>query len=308
LVGDDIALLRRRPEPTIGEVLRKPAVKSGTYEVGEEIALPATPTALWARLEIKPNLLGMIVALAYKLPQLQIEFHMADGSVNQFRYIEGMGETGFVVSPLVQTTTDFLALEHPSRAAYFAESRPQSISISVVGGTVARSLWSGRLSMQLFEMDIPVQQRVNALFTQSFDAETIDPEAARLPETNDCWIDHINNRLADGPLNSIKGLLRVDGWAAVSMKDGATPDQTKIILTGKNGDVHSLVAKITPRDDVNKYFKNPNIGNVGFVAFADISALSGDYTLGIQVSAHGETRNCAKRKPLSIVAVEPDKG
>lgn len=300
---DYMAILRRRPEPTTDQVLRGPPIASGAYRLGEEIALPTVAGALWATVDVKPTLLGNILGLIYKLPQLTIEFRMADGTVNRFRYIAEMGKTGFVVSPLVQNASDFVALELPETAAYFADDRPQAMKISIVGGTSAQWWWREGLSLQLFKMNIPPQPEAGALlFSQAFVEETVGAEIGKLPETKDCRIDAINNHPADKIPAGIKGALRIQGWAAMSIEDSATPDQTRMILTGKDGRSHSLVAKIAARSDVNQYFDKPGLGNVGFSAIADISKFDGVYTLEIQVSSGNDTRACAKRVVLSIAA------
>jgi hypothetical protein len=304
---DRIAVLRRRPATTTDSVLSDAPLASGVYRLGEEIPLPAVEGALWAKVRAKPTLLGKLFALAYKAPELEIALHMSGGDVARFRYIAEMGEAGFVISPLVQSAADFLALELPEKAGYFSESRPQSVAISVVGGAAAPWLWRRDLSVQFSKMNIPPQPQARAaLFGQFFDDETLSAEAVSSRETKDCWIDRINNHPADQLPPEMKGALRVEGWAAVSVKDGLAPDQTRITLIDADGRAHSLAAKITARGDVNRHFDRPEMGDVGFVALADISKFDGDYILEIRFSAHDETRVCAKRAHLSIAATDPD--
>ena len=305
LIGD-VAFLSRRSAPTTDRVVSAAPVVSGVYRLGEEIPLPEVAGALWAKVKAKPTWLGKIFALAYKLPELEMQFHMSDGGVARYRYIAGMGEAGFVISPLVTNAADFLALELPEKAGYFAQSRPQSVAISVVGGSM-RWLWRRDLSVELSKMNIPAQPQANAsLFGQFFDDESLSADAENSRETKDCWIDLINNHPADKLPAELKGALRVEGWAAMSVRDGVAPEQTRIALIDSDGRVHSLVAKIIPRNDVKQHFDRPDMGDIGFVALADISKFEGDYTLEIRFSAKGETRVCAKHADLSIVATDTD--
>ena len=284
--------------------LRNPPVVSGAYKLGEEIPLPATSAVLWARVDLRPTLLGKLFGLAYKPPELQIEFHLMDGAVHQFRYIAEIGDSGFVVSPLVRSTNDFLALELPDRASYFAEGRPRSVSISVVGRSYAHWMWSKTLSVEIVKMNIPPQAQAGSLLFNRFTKEAAASAAEKPLETDDCSIDFINGRPIEKLPVSIKSVLRVVGWAATSISDGVAPDQTEITLTAENGDTHSLIATITPRPDVNLYFQKPNMGDVGFSATADISGLSGRYTLTVRMSGRGERRNCSKRIALSVAPAE----
>jgi len=307
LVGD-MAVLQRRPEPTTNQVLRDAPLASGTYRFGEEIPLPSTTAALWAKIEAKQTLLGKLVALAYKPPPLEIEFRMDDGRTKRFRYIAKIGEAGFVASPLVQDTRDFLALELPSNIGYFTASRPRSMSLFVVGGALAGKMWETNFTVRITEMNIPAQAQVGALlFRQSFAKTPADTQIAELPDTTDCWIDRINRQAVDKTPMTIRGALSVEGWAAMSLADGIAPDETRITLEAENGEVDTMSATLFPRGDVNQIFKRPKMGNVGFRAFANISNFDGRYTLGVRMSANGKIRNCAMRAHLLIEAIKPDR-
>ncbi len=305
LIGD-IALLRRRSAPAVDQTLPGNVMAEGTYRLGEEIPLPSTGGLLWAKVAVKPTFLGKLLALAYKAPRLEIAFHWREGQINRFRYIAGIGEVGFIVSPLVRSTKDFLALELPTSTGYFSTNRPKSFSISTIGGGGANWAWSQRLTVQLTKMVVSAQPQVYPLiFSESFTREGAGT-ANEILDSNDCRIDRVNYQPTDGPIAAIGGFLHVQGWAAMSLEDGVAPEHTNIMLQATNGDVYSLPAKLVARSDVNEVFGRPQMGSVGFDAFADISGFHGAYTLQIQIDAGGRTRNCAKRIQLEIAAIKQD--
>jgi hypothetical protein len=306
---DGAAILKRRSRPTTDQPVISPPIVSGAYRLGEEISIPVTNEPLWARIAVRPTLLGKIAALVWKLPELQIELRLVDGTMHEFRYIAGMGKTGFVVSPLIQDTSEFLALESPNRRSYLAEMKVQSLSISVAKTAFGHGYWEKALSVQVSKMDIPTQSEVSRILViQPFVRDGERSEAIDALPTNDCWFDQINHYAADKIPATIKRTLIVSGWAAISFGNGIAPDRTKITLTGKDGRVYSVEANITVRKDVAQNFGRPEMGNVGFEVTADISAFEGPYTLGIQVSADAQKRECARRLPIAIAAVNVDKG
>jgi hypothetical protein len=59
---------------------------------------------------LRPTLLGRAVLAVFKLPQVFLQITLSDGRSLQFRYIPEMGDTGFVLSPLVQSNADFITM------------------------------------------------------------------------------------------------------------------------------------------------------------------------------------------------------
>ncbi len=117
----------------------------GRYSMDQRIALPKLAgTILWVEIDIRPTLAGRIVNLLYKLPVLYLSLQYPGGGIERYRYIEGMGETGFVIVPTVANTPDFVALiQNPA-----ALPRASAFSITTTG-FASRSLWSSQVHMRL---------------------------------------------------------------------------------------------------------------------------------------------------------------
>jgi hypothetical protein len=94
-------LLRLRPGPP--RRYRLVEVLSTTLELGEELTLQPHADAgpLWAEIEAPPNLLGRLVAFAFKPVQLRLRVGSGDGGERQLGFAAGPASGGFLLSPLV---------------------------------------------------------------------------------------------------------------------------------------------------------------------------------------------------------------
>jgi hypothetical protein len=294
----DLAILRKRATPTTTNPLASTPDVSGTFRLGEPIILPKHIPVVWARAEVKLTLCGKLMSLLFKPPHLNISYLFPDGHKQTFRYIAGMGESGFVAAPVIQNTSDFVALALPEAANHFAGSRPVSLSITADHGT--GWLWGSSFTAQFFAAHIPAQPSVTRLFFSPM--KTMPTRVADLPTSSDCSIDSINQKpAAQRPIN-VSEILRVDGWAVISPKNGTAPDATAITLAAPDGTVETIQARQIVRADVNSYYAKPNMGPVGFVASADVTSLKGDYMLGVEQSLGSQTWVCKTQIPLHIAA------
>lgn len=296
----DMAILRRRPVEAAPFVADTPLAQS-SVRMGDRVALPAGTQPLWATLEVSPTLLGKLVSAAFRPPPLSIAYQFADGHEQAFRYIPGMGAAGFLVSPVVTSTVEFVSLALPRAEDYLAEKRPKSFTISAAYG-VGR-LWQPTVSVTFYRAAIPSQPGVSRLL---FDrAETEAASHTKLPTTSDCSVDLIDMRRPHDLPVTLGKFLQVDGWAAVSVKDAQAPDFTSVTLTAPDGAVTAIRAKKIARNDVNAYFQKPDMGEIGYTALADLAGLGGDYVLGLRVTKGDRSWNCVTQVPVRIGSSAP---
>ncbi len=143
---EDAAILEHRASPA--RFVLQP-ISEGRFSMREAIPLPVAPnTALWAEIRIKPTLVGRFISVVFKLPPLIISYRFSNGVVQNYRYIEGMGESGFVISPLVGTAAEFIALAQA----------PSSLSFPVVVSIRPATrpwLWQHRFHIRLSALKFP---------------------------------------------------------------------------------------------------------------------------------------------------------
>ncbi len=112
--------------------------------------VPADGGLLWARIDMRPTLLGKLVLAAFKLPAVSIDLRLADGRTAQFRYIPEIGRAGFLLSPSVGSTADFAMMA--AGLARGAEVRQIRLVAPEAG------LWPRRVLLSFRTLDIPWQR------------------------------------------------------------------------------------------------------------------------------------------------------
>jgi len=81
-----------------------------TAAFGQWVSLEAgaTPVLLWV--DISPNLLGHLANAMLRPPVLTLSVRLANGTEREFRLIDGIAQSGFLLSPLVESALDFAAV------------------------------------------------------------------------------------------------------------------------------------------------------------------------------------------------------
>ena len=101
------------------------------YRLTERVLLPKSIDSLrdpvYAKLIIKPTLLGRIKNVLYKSNLIHLDLEMIDGTKKPFRLVPGMAENGIMISPLVETTQEFNALY--SRNSSLDKKRVKSFAV-----------------------------------------------------------------------------------------------------------------------------------------------------------------------------------
>ncbi|WP_321896056.1 hypothetical protein [Paraburkholderia heleia] len=240
---------------------------------------------LFVKIDVQPTLFGKLLALAYKTPQLHLVVTYADGKSVSYRYVPGMGQTGFVFSPTISTATEFLALQSPNWKEYLGARMPVSIGIKGDSGT--RFAWKLEAPIQIYHIKMPTYSNVD---TMLFPASTkVDSVASFLPAP-DCNIDHINDvDPGTQPLKTASNVLHIEGWAMISSKAGTENEGVRVALVYPDG--HALVypANKTDRQDVGAYFHHPDAKMVGYDAVINIKNVDRPASIRILQTYQGKT-------------------
>jgi hypothetical protein len=123
-------------------------IVNGSYALGEEVLLPDTSGLVFARIDARSNLLGRIISFLYLKIPLQINLSLNDGTQRTFRYISGMGKSGFVLSPMVENTNEF-SLLFTNRDSL----RNKSVrSFRIFTTENLKKLWETHFTVRLFKI------------------------------------------------------------------------------------------------------------------------------------------------------------
>jgi hypothetical protein len=178
---EDWAVLTKRPSTEAADPVATHPTLSGTFHLGQQIPIPQDTLMVWAKIDVQPTFLGKLVTFLFKPPPLSISYSFQDGSTQTFRYVAGLGVSGFVAAPVVMNTKDFICLTLPDAAAHFAGRRPVSLSITADQGEV--SLWRATFDASFAEMQIPVQPDAVNLFFDPLPSGKVAGYAPLVPGT-----------------------------------------------------------------------------------------------------------------------------
>jgi hypothetical protein len=78
-----------------------------TVSLGEVVTLPDIECPVFMRVSIRKSWFGELINILYKPSQLRIELKLTDGAIRDYRFVAGMGQTDFLVSPLIENTEEF---------------------------------------------------------------------------------------------------------------------------------------------------------------------------------------------------------
>ncbi|MED5611530.1 hypothetical protein VV867_27830 [Pseudomonas sp. JH-2] len=289
--GDMLTLVRNKQRPDEAPVLR--LVGEQRVRLASWASVPREKI-VFAKIILRPSLAGKVAALLLKSSELKITVSLRNGETRDFRFIAGMGETGFILSPLVEDTFDFLTLS-TQEGSYLDHKQVTGLSISPVSQGF---LWQDAYDLQFYALELPPSTVPKA----SFFSETlaIAPSEVRLApcETS---VDLIAGKAPSQVRMTISKTLTIAGWNIVSSQQGLAPQQIFTTLEDKHGNTLFFLNKKVARADVKSFFGHPEMDDVGFQANIDISGLQGDYVLGIARRTNSGIEKCQQVAfPLEI--------
>ncbi|WP_087628733.1 hypothetical protein [Caballeronia telluris] len=264
----------------------EPVVDQRDTPLGQQVALPQTTAPLWAKIVIRPTLMGRLVSFLYKLPALNLVVLYPTGVAEHYRYVPGYGVSGFLLSPTVHSAFDFAALQSTRRDDLLGARKPVSIGIQGDSGT--SWLWRNTYSLQVSELQFHMDDKVGGqLFAKAV------PVPNEIEPGGVCNVDAINGvERTEKPSLLSRNTFSVMGWGAVSPTEGIGNDRVFVSIRGSDGNAEMIEAKKIPRNDVNSHFKQPSMGNVGYEVVVDAADLHGRYNVGVVQKTGGRYFEC----------------
>lgn len=122
--ADGFALLKRRSAPRAVDLQD---LTEATIAFGQDMdASPWADGLLWMEMDIRPTLLGRLRSFLFKPPLLMLTVTTDAGNTQTFRIAPGLTASGFLLSPLIETTDQFALL--PAREETIAR-----FSVAAIG-------------------------------------------------------------------------------------------------------------------------------------------------------------------------------
>jgi hypothetical protein len=235
----------------------RPAV-SARARLGEAIPVPDLQAPVFVKIDVRPSVVGRVASVLFKSPQLRLIVTYADGKSTSYRYIAGMGQSGFVLAPTVHTTRDFLALRSPNWHAFLGKQMP--VSLEIRSDNAEFPAWRKSIGVQFMRLPATPDARIDEILFPF----TILPTLDDLPRVADCSVDAVDGRPPAGNLHAKEKLLHIEGWAAISKADAILHDSVSVALVAPDGSAQVFPVAQTHRIDVGAALGNKKLEQTGF--------------------------------------------
>jgi hypothetical protein len=275
-----VQLAKRAPQAALP--LDMAATRIVSAKLGADIAI-GDHAPVWARVSLRPTLLGRLVAAGYKLPPLRIVLKLDDGQIVEHRYIVAIGNAGFILSPYLNSPEDFILMASGGGGA------PEVTSFRIT--TAGEGLWSQQFEVQLTPFRLAARPQLRALF---FAQPVAPPDALSHPFialSSACNIDLVNGRKppADSVLHGARHRLSLQGWT--NPPGGA--DETWISLTSSaTGEKRFYRAVAQARPGVTAALGLSAGRRPGFDVTIDLEPVRGPQTIDIYSLSAGKAYSC----------------
>ena len=276
--AQDYAVLDRI-EDTAPAVLAAPTA-SASHAFGEPIALPPSLPFAWVDLQFHPTLPGRVASALFKLPLLWMDVTTADGRTRSFRLVAGMASAGFLLSPVVASARDFVALRSTATDALAAQ-RVTSVTVRQDGSA---GLWGDRFDLRFAALRLRPDPAVDDVVLGHLDD---GPQAEELPASGDCTMDSVGATSVDAsagrdaPIQITGHTVTVRGWGLRSAARGDDGGDLRIALTPADGRTRYAPAVRQARPDVDAFFHLAKPTRAGFTAQVNLEGVDGPATLDI---------------------------
>ena len=285
--ADDYTILQRREVPNSLKI-DKP-ILAGPQMLGKTIAISVLDQPVWAEIDIRPTLLGRLISTLYKAPQLSIVVKYLDGTSRTFRFVAGLGKTGFLLSPTVGSAREFAALQSTAPQAILGAKYPTEFAILGTSGTGL--LWEKSFDVTLSPINLVADPQVDDLL---LNRSVSGVDQKNISAGGDCSIDSVGRGpMGPKPLR-VDSLLHIQGWALASAGNGEKNRGLLLAVSDSNGILQWWTTTKMVRPDVGNYFHHPEILDAGFESLINLQALPpGSYDVKlVQMTLGGDMISC----------------
>ena len=276
------AHLRRLPDG--GSAIEETERATRRHRLGESFAVPDSDGPVFAKIDIRPTLLGKLVNVLFKIPSLYLKLTMEDGTVRIHRTVSGMMSSGFFISPMVKSTRDFMYLISGNQDILSGENvKTAEIVTSFLWLHLWQSSFLVRFSVVHPERQ-PIPRTLMSTKTRAF--------AATMGSVPACEgvIDFVNGKHigAGTKTAGTRRILTLNGWLTEAKGIDGVPPNVLVRVVFEDSSTAFYEASRTPRNDVKRHFKAPKMADVGFSATIEVDGRAPAVSFSI-VAAQGQT-------------------
>lgn len=245
-----------------------------TAQIGQVVDVPDLGSPVFAQIDMRRTLAGKIEEVLFKPSELTITVVLTDGDQKSYRFIPGMAQAGFIVSPWIGSTGEFNALFDPRSANWLVGV--QSFKIEAADPSL-RS-WARTFAVR---------------FAPLSSARPASTNPVTVVGTEDC-----NGRMDAVDLTPSQ--IAVRGWAARRGPPASPLREVYVTRTDPSGKTQFFPARPVLRPDVSDAFKNPDLAQSGFEARMKVSPPPGRYSIGVGYRRSGDQAVTCRQLQASL--------
>ena len=249
---------------------------SRSVAFGENVALPDDESdGVWTRLEFHPSLAGHLASALFKAPLLFIDVTLRDGTSKTYRMVAGEGAAGFLLSPIIASARDFVALK--LGAGDLLSDR--SVRSFRIRQGVAYPFWGLDFHLTLSRLEVTPDPNDNDDLRGT---ATPGPPLTSIPIGGECALDSVAGQVPDeGTIRASSSSIPVEGWAMLSTAARTENDGVRLAIVDSAGHTFYAPGTKVTRHDLDTYFELPPNARIAFSSTADLRARHGNLNLSI---------------------------
>ncbi len=152
LVDEQVALHRR--QKTDAEIVGEWTTRKAHFD--ETVPLDPNAGAVFARITVRPTVLGRLETLLYRPPMLNLAVKYASGQEASYRFIPNLGAGGFLLSPLVASASDYV---HLSFGDLDSLKDGRVVEVRIVGNKGARLAFKSEIDFEFAPLNLKALSR-----------------------------------------------------------------------------------------------------------------------------------------------------
>jgi len=251
--GDYLVLTRR----TTARMVQTVPVVTTDIPFSTPLKVPRVSGLTWVTIDVEKTVLGSVMNLLFKLPILELDLTMADGSTRIERIVPGVASEGFVMNPVIESNADFAQVA-VNNGAQLARS-DQAVAMKIEGPKHVSWLYDNaiRVSFSTLAIDGPIEREPSPKLLSGLQAPRRSlrilgpPTAVELhPMQEGGYVD---------ALESAGSKIYIRGW----VKLGDT-ERAQTITIASSIRPSSYFVKTVKRSDVASALRNESLAQSGF--------------------------------------------
>lgn len=239
--------------------------------LGQAVDVPDSTENVYVTIDINPSLYGRLKSTLFKPSQLMMRVKLRNGDVKEYRVISGMMKTQFLLSPLIESTHEFMSLY--AGGSLLDGKKVKSFELYTPGRGMD---WQGSFGVKFYSAPSTFRESAVSLLNIA------RPELITPPESSSCVgaFDTIGGFSDKATVLTAKEYLAIKGWNTPDVENYPSEGQNVIFLSDAER-TYAYRLKASLRPDVAVHFKSPSMVDSGYDALLDLRDLRGVFKISV---------------------------